>query len=321
MPLILDIISDQHLTADQKTKAIQQILKTNPDESTKVDRAYKNHTLLNYAVLFLEAKTIKILIDAGIPLDTTGGKHGKTALHFAALRGEPKIVEILLATQAVTAIETADLLGKTPLNLASEYCHEEVIKRLLAAGASLSQTSNGRYPLHHAVTSVGSSKHRDTCVTFLINAGASIYQKDHKGETPLDLASRKPDLHKHLKQSHERKHAHDFYSLGRNHASIVYHARVLYLLRNTPLLAVMPNELLARIILFTGQKPPILPPGIYYINPLIFGWHVKNYSPTSSDKDIHVALNVFENIESQRLASVIPPFLNDTRSRVLCLCY
>lgn len=302
MCLISDVVSDKTLRKEQKIKQIKQILIDSPNEATKTNRSGLN--VLHRAVVFEDSEKVDILLQAGISPYTVGGKYGRTALHFASERGCPNIVSLLLAIEGI-AVDQTDTLDKTPLYLASESGNPGVVKLLLEAGASPNKTIKcGRTPLHAAVSSIF-HKNRTECISLLIAGCANIYQKDHHGKTSLDLA---PKLSPMMQEKHMIHQKFNFFLLGLNHASITYHARMLYFLkqRNTQPLSSMPNEMIARIVLFTGQKPPILDKALHpYYNIFrgsssILTWLIKEHSPTHSDTDIQIALSVLEGRQSQK---------------------
>jgi len=80
-----------------------------------------------------------------------------SALHIVVRRGDVKMLSELLQTKAIAIIDAQDLQGNTPLHLAVELEHEDVIFLLLKARA------------YHKI-------------------------KNLQGETPLDLAKKKPKI-------------------------------------------------------------------------------------------------------------------------------
>lgn len=78
--------------------------------------------------------------------------HGKylqkrrSALHYAALSGQPKIVEALL--EASADVNCSDTDGRTPLHLAALKGHDDCVRLLMKYGADvLYEDSHGRIPL------------------------------------------------------------------------------------------------------------------------------------------------------------------------------
>ena len=100
----------------------------------------------------------------------------------ACLKGDVLVVEALLANGC--NMSCLDLNGCTPLMVATEIGHEEVVKKLILAGANLRmQTPNGDTALHIAAT-----RDRIQCGILLAEGGVSVRTKNKLSQTPLDLA-------------------------------------------------------------------------------------------------------------------------------------
>ena len=77
---------------------------------------------------------IRALAGAGAEVNTTGGKHGTSALMLAALNNRSEVVAALLESGA--DVEARDLDGLTPLMYAARYSdYADVIMVLLKDGA------------------------------------------------------------------------------------------------------------------------------------------------------------------------------------------
>lgn len=75
----------------------------------------------------------KTFLDNGADLYIEDDNYKRTALHFAALNGHLKIVDVLLRKGA--HVDKKDAAGKTPLDYANRYGHKKVAKLLKSAGA------------------------------------------------------------------------------------------------------------------------------------------------------------------------------------------
>lgn len=109
---------------------------------------------------------------------------GMTALHWSALNGDIKTLNVLLAAKA--SIEPVTRLGGyTPLHLASSRGNAAVVARLIEAGAKVTaMTSTGVQPIHLAAQA-GSAE----AVAALLAHGADVNVKDTThGRTPLIFA-------------------------------------------------------------------------------------------------------------------------------------
>ena len=76
---------------------------------------------------------VAVLLGDGANPDKTGW-YDRTALHWAAERGEMGVVDLLLNAGAEINLE--DRFGDTSLYLATSNGHEEVARLLIAAGAN-----------------------------------------------------------------------------------------------------------------------------------------------------------------------------------------
>jgi ankyrin repeat protein len=86
------------------------------------------------------------LIKAGYNVHGKYLQRRRSALHYAALSGQPKIVEALLEASADVNCSDAD--GRTPLHLAALKGHDDCIRLLMKHGADvLYEDSQGRIPL------------------------------------------------------------------------------------------------------------------------------------------------------------------------------
>ena len=110
---------------------------------------------------------------------------GMTALHWAALNGDMKTLNALLAAKA--KLEPLTRLGSyTPLHLASSRGNAAAVARLLEAGSRPGAvTDTGVQPLHLAAQA-GNAE----AVTALLDRGADVNARDTThGRTPLIFAT------------------------------------------------------------------------------------------------------------------------------------
>ena len=97
--------------------------------------------------LYEEDKNKMTDLDADKANVTTVDEQGRTILHIAAKNGYTEIIQIILQNH-YTVIDAKDDLGNTPLYYAIKYSHQEAIKLLLDAGASLAiENKQGESPL------------------------------------------------------------------------------------------------------------------------------------------------------------------------------
>ena len=127
---------------------------------------------------------VKALLKKGIDVNEAQGD-GTTALHWAAIKGDADMAQMLIVAGA-NVRATTRIGAYTPLYLAAKGGYSAVVAVLLAAGADAkAMTSNGTTPLMIAAAA-GDTK----SITSLIENGADINAKDGaKGESPLIFAA------------------------------------------------------------------------------------------------------------------------------------
>ncbi|CAH2004534.1 unnamed protein product [Acanthoscelides obtectus] len=112
-----------------------------------------------------------------------GDDHGFSPLHWAAMKGHNKIVEMLLLRGArVNATNRGD---DTPLHLAAAHGHREILNMLLRQRADVNFTNeHGNSALHYACFWGYAEIAED-----LVNHGAKVAIANKYGETALDKCS------------------------------------------------------------------------------------------------------------------------------------
>ena len=108
-----------------------------------------------------------------------------TALHWAAMKGDAELAQMLIFAGA--NIKATTRLGAyTPLFLAAQQGHGKVIAALVKAGADVKQpTPTARPPLM-----VAAASGEVDAVRVLVDAGADVNAKDGvRGQTPLMFAA------------------------------------------------------------------------------------------------------------------------------------
>ncbi|XP_054155118.1 ankyrin repeat domain-containing protein 54-like [Oppia nitens] len=95
-----------------------------------------------------DIETVRRLLDEGID-PVSCDERSRTALHFAACKGNTQIAQLLLEKGANP--NQKDAIGNTPLHLAACTNNIQVITLLLSAGTDIHSLDNsGRTPLHLA---------------------------------------------------------------------------------------------------------------------------------------------------------------------------
>jgi len=131
-----------------------------------------------------DRETVKTLLKKGLDVNEAQGD-GTTALHWAAIKGDAEMAQMLIYAGA-NVRATTRIGAYTPLYLAAKGGYSDVVAALLAAGADAKTvTANGTTPLMIAAAA-GDTR----SITSLIENGADINAMDGaKGETPLIFAA------------------------------------------------------------------------------------------------------------------------------------
>lgn len=119
--------------------------------------------------------------------------HDETPLHFCAVEGFLDAVRFFAT--AGMEIDAVNRFGDTALVDAVTLGHLEMVRLLLALGASPNTTSAVRGPVLHAAAESGN----DGVVLALLDAGARTDYVTDLGESIWDVASRRGELAKVLK--------------------------------------------------------------------------------------------------------------------------
>jgi len=130
-----------------------------------------------------DTAAVRTLVTQGADVNLAQGD-GMTALHWTALNGDVKTMDVLLGAKAKTAAVTR-LGGYTPLHLASSRGHTDAVTRLLGAGGDANAgTATGVRPLHLAAQAGNPG-----AVQALVDRGADVNAADDVyGRTPLVFA-------------------------------------------------------------------------------------------------------------------------------------
>ena len=131
-----------------------------------------------------DREAVRTLLKQGQDVNAAQGD-GMTALHWAAMKGDAELAQMLIYAGA-NLRATTRLGAFTPLHLAARAGHSTVVATLIAAGANVNAlTSNGTTPLMFAAAA-GEAR----VVTTLIENGADLNAKETaKGETALMFAA------------------------------------------------------------------------------------------------------------------------------------
>ncbi len=148
-----------------------------------VDITSVDKLAMHVAVSHKARKTTKLLLEHGAKLSMTGSD-GKTPLHIAAEMGHVDILKDLLEHEASKEVlDQAEVMsGCTPLSLACMTGQETVAILLIENNAKINM--NTGYPPIHAAAFIGNVN----VVRTLISKGADVDLKDKYDESALHYA-------------------------------------------------------------------------------------------------------------------------------------
>jgi ankyrin repeat protein len=124
---------------------------------------------------------VTALLDAGADVNQVEGG-GRTAIYWAAFKGDTEIINLLLDRGADPNIAEQD--GYTPLIIAKSKGQYPAMTLLLERGADLNKADNKGRTLLHWASLTGNEK----WINILLEKGADINQEDNKGNTAISVA-------------------------------------------------------------------------------------------------------------------------------------
>jgi ankyrin repeat protein len=136
------------------------------------------------AVMHGDVAAVQALLGHGADVNAAQGD-GMTALHWAALNGDLKTTNLLLAAKAKTEVVTR-IGGYTPLHLASSRGQAAVVARLLEAGSRVAAATDTGVQAIHFAAQAGNPD----ALQSLLDHGADVNARDNTyGRTPLIFAT------------------------------------------------------------------------------------------------------------------------------------
>ncbi|WP_418131830.1 ankyrin repeat domain-containing protein [Variovorax sp. 375MFSha3.1] len=150
-------------------------------------RDTRGRTPLHVATFARQREAIKLLAKAGADLDLLEDDR-YDAVTIAAVADDAATLSVLLSLGA-KAGQTTSRYDGTALIAAAHLGHDEVVRRLIAAGAPLDHVNNLHWTavIESIVLGDGGPRHQRTLAA-LVDAGADIRLTDRQGNTPLQLA-------------------------------------------------------------------------------------------------------------------------------------
>lgn len=150
-------------------------------------RDTRGRTPLQVATHARQREAIKLLAKAGANLDLLEDDR-YDAVTIAAVADDSATLSLLLSLGAKAGQVTSRYDG-TALIAAAHLGHDEVVRRLIAAGAPLDHVNNLHWTavIESIVLGDGGPRHQRTLAA-LIDGGANLALADRQGNTPLQLA-------------------------------------------------------------------------------------------------------------------------------------
>lgn len=147
----------------------------------------RGRTPLHVATYARQRDAVKLLAKAGANLDLLEDDR-YDAVTIAAVADDVATLSLLLSLGA-KAGQTTSRYDGTALIAAAHLGHDEVVRRLIAAGAPLDHVNNLHWTatIESIVLGDGGPRHQRTLAA-LIDAGANLKLTDRQGNTPLQLA-------------------------------------------------------------------------------------------------------------------------------------
>lgn len=148
------------------------------------EKTNEGYTALHYAAMIGNLKIIKLLKDNGAKIDSVT-KLGKNVLHIAAENNQPSVIIYFIFNEPLD-IYSVDENGSTPLHWACYSGAVESVSYLISLKADINAIDNEKYtPLHLAA-----STNREKIVRLLLQNGVNKNLRNINGELPIDIASK-----------------------------------------------------------------------------------------------------------------------------------
>ena len=167
--------------------ALQRLLAGRPDANTLNARDAHGRTPLHVATFARQREAVRLLVQAGAPLDLLENDR-YDAVTIAAVADDEDTLRLLLQLGA-SAKQVTSRYDGTALIAAAHLGHAGVVRQLIAAGAPLDHVNNLHWTalIESVVLGDGGPRHQAT-LQALLDAGASTRLADRHGNTPLQLA-------------------------------------------------------------------------------------------------------------------------------------
>jgi ankyrin repeat protein len=165
-------------------EAIRRLAAGDADLEARDD---KGRTAVHVAAFASHEEALKALAGAGADMNALEGRY-YDAVTIAAVADDPEFMSLAIELGNDPGLVTSPYEG-TALIAAAHLGHDEVVRRLIRAGAPLDHVNNlGWTALIEAVVLGDGGPRHQRVVEALLQAGADREIGDNRGRTPLQLA-------------------------------------------------------------------------------------------------------------------------------------
>uniref|UniRef100_A0A670I300 Uncharacterized protein n=1 Tax=Podarcis muralis TaxID=64176 RepID=A0A670I300_PODMU len=187
--LLLDYSKALHLAAEAGNPAMVELLLNFNADSNATDKEKK--TPLHLAAMGGHLNAVKALL---AKKSRFGAKDmdGCTSMHYAAINGNVEILQALLAAGKNKNIDDKNIWRKTPLHLAAEHGHSDLIHFFLSNGSAINALDNNKDTPLHCACRAGHFNCVSTLVSWSQGGKANLQATNSLKKTPLQVAESSP---------------------------------------------------------------------------------------------------------------------------------
>nr|XP_034977273.1 ankyrin-3-like [Zootoca vivipara] len=178
-----------HLAAEAGNPAMVELLLNYNADSNATDKEKK--TALHLAAMGGHLSAVKALLAKKTRF---GAKDmdGCTSMHYATINGNVEILQALLAAGKNKNIDDKNIWRKTPLHLAAEHGHSDLIHFFLSNGSAINALDNNKDTPLHCACKAGHFNCVSALVSWSEGGKANLQATNSLKKTPLQVAESSP---------------------------------------------------------------------------------------------------------------------------------